>query len=345
MKSIRLLSGSASLLVIALLVAGCAPAPEMQEDAQKGEEKPVPTVEFAREPNQLQISVGGEPFGSYVYFDEEIPRPYFANVLSPSGVPVTRHHPPIPGQDEMDHATFHPGIWMAFGDLSGYDYWRLKARVEHEMFVEEPSGEPGKGCFAVRNYYLGKDESDRVAAEVARYCIYVTPHGNLLLMDSTYTPVGEKIVFGDQEEMGLGIRVHTPISVDYGGRMLDSEGRLNGDEIWGTQSDWVDYAGTVDGQWVGVTLMQHPGNFRKSWFHARDYGLIVANPFGRAAMKAGPESKLEVKAGEELRLRYGILIHSSKTEEDTDLPAAYETYLELAGAASEKPGKAAGEGD
>ena len=39
---------------------------------------------------------------------------------------VTRHHPPIEGQDRVDHGTFHPGIWMAFGDISGSDYWRLE---------------------------------------------------------------------------------------------------------------------------------------------------------------------------------------------------------------------------
>lgn len=312
---------------VLVALAGCGGAD--REPVQEVSEPEPAGVEFRREPGTLHIQIGGEPFASYVYYDEEIPRPYFAHVKSPSGIQATRHHPPIAGQDEMDHATFHPGIWMAFGDISGNDYWRLKGKVEHEMFVDGPSGGPGQGSFTVRNYYLKQGGSDRVAAEVARYRIQVTPFGYLLLWDSTFTPVAEEIVFGDQEEMGLGVRVQTPISVNYGGEMVDSEGRKNEAQIWGTQADWVDYRGEVQGQWVGILLMPHPDNFRRSWYHARDYGVIVANPFGRQAMKAGPESRVVVRSGEELRLRYGLLIHSSPTREGIGLQDAFPHFLSV----------------
>ena len=32
-------------------------------------------------------------------------------------------------QDLDDHPTMHPGLWLAFGDINGADFWRNKGRV------------------------------------------------------------------------------------------------------------------------------------------------------------------------------------------------------------------------
>lgn len=298
-----------------------------------------PKVAFQREPGKVQITIGGEPVALYVYEDAEITRPYFAHVHAPDGLQVTRHHPPIAGQDKMDHATFHPGIWLAFGDLSGSDSWRLQAPVVHEAFLEEPHGGPGQGSFAVRNRYLDQqDKTKTVCEEDCKYTICLQPAGYLLTWDSTFSSDHE-FSFGDQEEMGLGFRVATPLRVEAGdgsippgnGTMTDAKGRKNGAEIGGNSSDWCDYSGTLDGQHVGMTIFCHPDNFRPSWFHARDYGFLEANPFGRAAFHKGEPSKVVVKPGEKLRLRYGILIHSGPVGSSPDLAAAYQDYLDATG--------------
>ena len=102
-------------------------------------------------------------------------------------------------------------------------------------------------------------------------------------------------------------------------------------QIWGNSADWCDYSGTMAGQRVGMTIFCHPDNFRPSWFHARDYGLLEANPFGRQAFGKGEKSSVVVKPGEKLRLRYGVLIHSGPQDSQPDLAAAYQDYLQLAG--------------
>lgn len=76
---------------------------------------------------------------------------------------------------------------------------------------------------------------------------------------------------------------------------------------------------------VKMTLMCHPENFRLSWMHARDYGFIAANPFGRKALTGKSPSRVSVGPGEELRLRYGVLLH----DDPLDLNAAYEDYVQL----------------
>jgi hypothetical protein len=297
-----------------------------------------PPVALTRGEGKVEIIIDRQPVATYYYDDKVITRPFFAHVRAPGGVQVTRHHPPVEGQDVMDHPTFHPGIWMAFGDISGSDYWRLKARVRQAEFVKEPRGELGKGVFTVRNEYLGqKDPETIVAREVARFEILTRPAGYLLVWDSTFTS-DKGCYFGDQEEMGLGIRVATPLRVAAkrpdnlpagSGTMRDSEGRKNEKEVHGNAAEWCDYSGTIDGKHAGMTIFCHPDNFRPSWFHARDYGLLEANPFGRHAFRKGDVSKVMVKPGESLRLRYGVLLHSESPGNRPDLAAAYRDYLHM----------------
>ena len=312
-----------------MLVAGCA-APPQDTPATPTQQSEPSRVSFQLEDTRLRILLQGKPFADYVFADPVTTRPYFAHVKSPAGPQATRNHPPDPDSDPTDHATMHPGIWMAFGDINGNDYWRLKARVRHEAFTQSPEGEGKQGSFAVRNSYWNRDDSAVVALEETRYTVSILPQGYQLLVDSRFSPQQgtPSIVFGDQEEFGLSIRVATPISEKGGGVMTDSEGRNGAEAIWSKSADWIDYSGAIQGQWVGMTILTDPENFRPSWFHARDYGLIVANPFGREAMQAGPKSEVTVAQGEQLRLRYGVLIHSSAQAADYDPGAAYAHFLQ-----------------
>jgi hypothetical protein len=298
-------------------------------------------IEFVEGTNRLAVVIDGLPVAVYYQHDKRISRPFFAHVRTPDGIQVTRNHPPVEGQDLIDHDSFHPGIWMSFGDISGSDYWRTAAQVRHAGFAEAPKGGRGKGSFAVRNEYLDQKDPSKVnCEEVARFTFTTHPAGYLLLWDSTFSSDRE-FSFGDQEEMGLGFRVATPIRVEKkseenedlvrgNGTILDSEGRKNGDEVWGNSADWCDYSGEMAGQQVGVTLFCHLKNFRPSWFHARDYGLLEANPFGRQAFGKGEKSTVVVKPGENLRLRFGVLVHSSPTGSKLNFANAYQDYLKLA---------------
>lgn len=297
-------------------------------------------VAFTREPGSVAITVGDKPFANFAYADEKITRPYFAHVRAPNGVQVTRTHPPTPGSDPTDHPEFHPGIWMSFGDVSGADSWRLKAPVRFERFVEEPHGGAGEGGFVARLIHADpKYPTAAICREDLRCDVRATPEGTLLLWDSTFTGDRE-FAFGDQEEMGLGVRMATPLRAEQvskqglpagHGEIVSADGKRNEAEVWGTAPKWCDYRGEVDGQSAGVAILCHPENFRPSWFHVRDYGLMVANPFGRAAFDQGEPSRVTVAPGEALRLRYGVLVHGAAAGENLDLDRAFERYVELAG--------------
>lgn len=299
----------------------------MAQKAKKASRQPA--VAFEQIPGELKITISGQPFASYVYEDPKISRPYFAHVKSSCGIQVTRNYPPQEG-DPKDHPTYHPGIWLSFGDINGNDYWRLKSRVEHEMFVEQPQGGAGSGSFTVRNYYMSADGKDRVLAELVKYTILIRPSGTLLMTHSTFSSDANDLAFGDQEEMGLGVRVNTKFTVQYGkGHLINAEGLKEEKGTWGQASQWVDYSGVVDEKAVGVTIMPDPANFRPSWFHTRDYGLMAANAFGREAMKQGEKSSTVIRKGEKFNLGYGVLIHCNPKGKMTDIHAAYKDYLQV----------------
>jgi hypothetical protein len=297
-------------------------------------------VSFDSGDGHVAIVVDGLQIAVYSYRDDAISRPYFAHVRAPGGVQVTRNHPPVEGQDLMDHGTFHPGIWMSFGDISGSDYWRLKSPVRHVEFVEPPTDGAGQGSFAVRNEYLDQNDLEKVVCnETARYTVLVRPAGYLLLWDSLFSGDRE-FAFGDQEEMGVGFRVATPLRVGASGKekvppgngtILDAAGRKNGDQVWGNSADWCDFSGTIAGQHAGMTVFCHPNNFRPTHYHARDYGLLQANAFALKAFAKGEASRVVVKPGETLRLRYGILLHAGPHGSKPDLGAAYNDYVQQAG--------------
>jgi hypothetical protein len=279
-------------------------------------------VRFTTQPDRLEITVGDAAIATYVFRDEKILRPYFAHVHAPGGLQVTRNHPPVAGVDASDHDTLHPGLWLAFGDLSGADFWRNKAKVEHVEFVSEPRASGDGGSFAVRNRYVC--DGDTVCEEVCKVTISVRASGFWLVLDSRFSG-GDDFYFGDQEEMGLGVRVATPLAVKNGGTLINSERRSGEKQVWGRPADWCDYSGTIDGKPIGVTLIPDPANFRRSWFHARDYGFVAANPFGQRAFTKGEKSRVVVRAGESLRLRFAVRVHAAAG----DMSSAYNEALTL----------------
>jgi hypothetical protein len=292
-------------------------------------------IAFELGEDRVLIRVDDQPLATYVYRDSQILRPYFKDLYSPGGLRVTRHHPPREGADPTDHATMHPGLWLAFGDLNGFDFWRNKGpRVEHAGFVKPPQVEGDEGSFTVRNRYVAGGVA--VCEETCTYRFQVRPDGHLILWDSTFQSEQSGLSFGDQEEMGLGVRVATPLMVrpyegrHRPGRILNNEGRRDEKGTWGEQAAWCDYAGWVDQAFVGITIMPHPRNAVPCRWHTRDYGLMVANPFGRSVFKKGPAGRTEVTPGEPFRLRFGILVHAARSEGEFDVTAAYKDYLEAA---------------
>lgn len=276
--------------------------------------------------DRLSISLHGSPVAEFVFRDAVILRPYFANVHVRNGLKVTRNHPPMSGIDAIDHDTMHPGLWLGFGDISGNDFWRNKARIEHLRFTEQPAATGDRLTFSTESKLLTSDQ-EHVCRLNCRYTLQTRAVGWLLIWDAVFHADRRDVTFGDQEEMGFGARVATPLTEKNGGRILSSDGLSTAASTWGKSAKWCDYSGTLGDLRAGITLMAAPSNFRECWWHNRDYGVFVANPFGRAAMKQGHPSSVSISQGESLRLVFGALFHEG---ESADLPAEFSNFVNSA---------------
>jgi len=141
------------------------------------------------------------------------------------------------------------------------------------------------------------------------------------------------ITFGDTKEGSLGIRVNDLIREEKGnGKIENADGKVGEKECWGRVSSWCDYSGIINDKKVGIAILADPGNPYPSCWHVRGYGLMAANPFGRA--KSGfPDMKgktdlAKLAKGEHLKLRYGVLIHPGDVKAGK-VSAHYEKFVKL----------------
>jgi len=288
---------------------------------------------FRQRAGELDILLDGKLLATYVWSDPDTTRPYFKQIHALGGeTQITRNHPPQPG-DFQDHETYHPGIWWGFGDVGGNDYWRMKAKIIGGTFVEEPTAGKNRAAFAVRNRMLVSGGEEKFCDQLCRYTLLRRPNGILMICESTISREESDFWLGDQEEMGLAIRVATSIATDsnLGGVMRDSEGRTDQDAIRTNQSDWCDYSGPVDGKQGGILLMNDPKNFRKPWWHAVETGLLIANPLGESELNGRGKQRenVLVKKGQPFRLCYGALIHLNDPVEPFDPAEAYQEFLDI----------------
>jgi hypothetical protein len=279
-----------------------------------------------RETDRLVIEdVDGVAAATFAFDAPGCGRPAILDLAAPGGEIVTRPCPPRKGLDDDDHATMHPGLWLGFSDLSGADPWRRKTAVRFAGLEGEPAAVAGGVRFTARIEYLGSPTDTPDAVVVCRERSTVTLRDldieghqvRLVIWEADLSPGGETpLVFGDVEEMGLGVRLAGPLVPARGGRYLANHGGRNEAGVFGRGAAWVDASGTIDGRDVGVTIVDLPGNPRKPFFHARDYGVVLANPFGRKAYgRSGKAGPLTVQPGESLRLRYAVVVHCDVPEE------------------------------
>ena len=116
---------------------------------------------------------------------------------------------------------------------------------------------------------------------------------------------------GDTKEGTFAIRVVKALDSPPG-HMVNASGASGEKAIWGKRSHWVDYYGRVAGEDVGLAIFDHPRNLRApTYWHARAYGLLAANPFGLKQFTGDrrQDGTHLIPAGGSLVFRYRVFIH------------------------------------
>jgi len=282
---------------------------------------------------RIRVSIGREPFAEYVY--QGYAKPIVYPIYGPGQISMTRNYPlrkDVPGEP-MDHP-HHKSLWLAHGEVNGEDFWAEKGRIVHERIVSLEN-DPGRVLITADNRWLGKD-GKTVCTDTTRVGFQELPGGARAIdYDVTIHASHGPVTFGDTKEGFMAVRVHPALQlkgdpkrgVIARGQAVNSEGDTN-NQAWGKRAAWVDYHGKIDDQMMGLAMFDHPANLRHpTCWHARDYGLVAANPFGARAFTANKESDgaLTIAKGEDLQCRFRIVLHQGDAQE-AGIAKLYEDY-------------------
>ncbi len=272
---------------------------------------------------QVDISVGGKPFTSYVV-KEGIARPYCYPVYGPGGAEMTNFAP-------GDHV-HHKSLYVAQGDVNGFDNWsELEGHactVNEDVLVTAQG--PVFGEMVSFSDWVSPKGSE-LLREITRIRVYNTPDCcRILDFETTWFAEYGGVFFGDTKEAGtVSVRVAESMEVKNGGTIRNSYGGINDDECWGKRAEWVDYYGPVTSGTAGITIMDHPGNLRfPTHWHVRGYGLFTANQWGIHDFTGdfSQRGDLALEEGDALTFLFRLYIHAGDTDQ-ADVAAKYLDFI------------------
>jgi hypothetical protein len=147
----------------------------------------------------------------------------------------------------------------------------------------------------------------------------------------------QRIAIADHTGGILGLRLGAPFEEINGGRPRIFTGDAGAAGVTGKRSPWLDYMTIMQGERVGVLIMDHPDNhnFPTRW-KVLTSASIFATPFAELdyyneAPRKGPAPKtardagVTLDKGEPMRFRYRIVIHPSTF----DIDQAWRDYCEV----------------
>jgi hypothetical protein len=259
-------------------------------------------------------------------------------------------------------------MWFNYGNVSGFDFWNNSEAIKAEdapkmgnirhRAITLAKGGPEQGELEIdADWITGKGQV--ILKEHTRFVFRGGPDFRSIDRITTLKAVGEKVVFNDDKEGVLGMRVARSLeapsdkpevftdakgnpttvakleNTGVNGSYLTSEGK-KGDAAWGTRGRWCNLSGQIDSEPVTITILDNPANpgFPTYW-HARGYGLFAANPLGQKIFSNGKqELNFSIAPGQSTTFRYRILIASDiSTPEKSE--ADYKDFSE------DKPARAA----
>ncbi len=281
-------------------------------------------VHVSQGKDRIAIEIDGQPFGDLIYGPDDW-KPYLWPLRSASGKIVVRQYPMVKSVagETHDH-NHHRGLWFAHGDVNGFDFWSSDilnkpsskyGKIVLHRVVRTRSG-PKRG--SLKAIFDWKDPLGNILiSETRRMTFYSDPKLRIFDVDITLA-ARHKVVFGDTKEGAFGVRLAAPLQEQKGtGHMINAQAAEGEKKVWGKQSEWVDYVGTLDGEKLGIAIFDHPKNLRHPvrW-HARAYGLFAANPFGLAEFVGdkAKDGKLTLPKNWKLRYRYRVVIHPGDTQ-------------------------------
>lgn len=248
---------------------------------------------------------------------KDVRKPFFWPVLAPGRIPITRVWPMIDVDYEDKDHPHQKGLYFMHGAMNGIDFWNENRNFGTIQQTSHDYTGPGPVVrLTTQNDWIGP-EGNKFCEDERTYLFWNMNDPRVMDVSITIRASEGPLTIGDSKEGTFGIRLTRWMTVKAGtGNMESSEG-LKDRDVWGKRAAWVDYYGSKEGNTVGIAILEAPGNFRfPTFWHARDYGLFAANPFGVRDFTGNPvdNGTTELNQGETLNLSYRVLVHSGDTE-------------------------------
>lgn len=292
---------SIAMIVLSMtLTAGCAFAADKYR------------VKLTQFEDRVQVEIDGKLFTNYIFTGYAKPVCY--PILGPDQIPMTRRWPlEDAGPGEKQDHPHHKSLWFGHQLVNDIDFWAENKGHGTEVqtrLVKADSGE--QGVITAENKWLGPD-GKLVCTDTRTLTFSQLDNGDRVIDYSVtmHASAGD-IRFGDQKDGLLGIRTRPELRIDRNAEAVNSEG-VTGKPMWGQRAKWVDYSATVDGKTVGIAFFDCPRNPRyPTWWHAREYGLCSANPFGISFFEKKPRGagNMTVPSGDSVTFTYRLIFHA-----------------------------------
>lgn len=308
--------------------------------------------------NEINISMGGRPFTSFLYPDT-LEKPVLYPIRDANGTVVTRGFPINPKPGEPTDHPHHIGIWFNYENLNGLDFWNnsyaipadkkhLYGWIKTDKILETVSDTIGK--LGYRAMWVNKQNEVQLE-ETTHFEFSGTAHQRIIDRLTSLKAIKD-CLFTDAKDGMLGLRLahelQMPATEDQkftdnkgnvtivkagddhiaNGNYLTSKGK-QGNEAWGTRGIWCKVYGKMGNDSVSISIIDHPKNPNyPTFWHARGYGLFAANPLGEKIFTNGKSAKnLHLNKGESVTFRYRIVIEDgSATSSIAQLDALAKAF-------------------
>jgi hypothetical protein len=312
-------------------------------------------VKITPGPEKLSVEIDGKPFTDFYVagtaFGAEVTKPYLWPLRAPSGTYVTRMWPMENVAEEEKTLKDHQhqrGLWFAHDSVNKLDFWNNEAsyktpnrgKITLKKMGEVKSGKD-KGSITATFGWTDMEGAANVLTERRVMTFFAGKANRVFEIDITLT-ANQAVTFGDGKDGVLGVRMRPVLQevaqkirgggVEEGvpgtGHITNAEGLVGEKELWGKPSKWCDYSGEVNGEKVGIAILDHPENPRHPvrW-HARGYGLFAANLWGLSVFTndKSQDGSMTIEPGKSLRYRYRVIVHAGDAK-SADLAAQWSQF-------------------
>ena len=280
-------------------------------------------IQITKQGETIKVSVGDELFTTYNF--KETAKPFLHPVLGPNQIRMTRDFPMKETNGEGDDHPHHKSIWIGH-EVNNVDFWHSpsgeKIAVQGEPAIDEDSN-----SITAKSNWIDANKKI-ICRDTTKWTFGFDDQSRWIDCEFRLTASEGPLTINDTKEGTVAIRTHPDLRLtadpkrgvkEVFGSAINSNGQ-KGNAIWGQSALWVLYSGTVDTNPTSILILDHPTNFRHpTTWHARDYGLVAANPFGFHDFFGMKEGAGEVKLakGQGMTLRYRFVFFAQKVTAET----------------------------